>query len=159
MNAGLFPVPGGTPQGARKVVGVLGRSASATQNSSFVPGMFTLAPMLGVDQFSVTPTLGSRTRIYAVAGRGAARVFALGVDGNCTYRIELLVDGNVLYDRTIVNGSGTSQMQAVVGFANTSSALGLEPDYLLFDGSVEVFVTVTGTSQIVRWAYLMESHQ
>lgn len=160
MNAGQYPLGDGRTLGARRVIGVSGRLDSVSQNNIVCPDPSNFASFAGLNSFSAAPAAGVRTRLYSAMGRGAARLFIAGVEAACTFRIEAYVDGNRVYDRTITFGGASAQGQAVVGFTTkTATSSDLVPDYLPFDASFEVYITITQAGQTARWCYLVEAHQ
>lgn len=162
MNAGQFSLPDGRTMGARRVVGVAGRDPVAGQNTVYAPVVAAFAPAAGLSQYIAALSAATRTRIYSATGRGAVRLMLVEVpSGALNYRVEAFLDGISIYDRTIINGAGRAQAQALVGglFPPFSGSLGaLLPDYLPFDASFEVFVTITQADQTARWCYLIEAH-
>ena len=161
MNAGQFPLGDGRTLGARRVVGVSGREAVTGQNTVYAPVVTSFATAVGLAQYSAAMSAATRTRIYSATGRGAVRVMLVEVpSGALDYRIEAFLDGNRIYDRSINNGAGQAQGQSVVGILTKSAANGdLFPDYLPFDASFEVYLTITQAGQTARWCYLVEAHQ
>lgn len=158
MNQGLFPFSGAL-SGARKVKAVNGRSSPTTQNTIYAVDVPALSARLGLTAYTTTPTLGARTRLYAAFGRGAARLFQASVAGNCTYRLEVLVDGKIVYDRTISNGATAEEAQSLVGQAYSSAPAWFSLDYLPFDSSFEVYITITVSSVAANWCYIVEEHE
>lgn len=163
MNAGQFPLGDGRTLGARRVVGVSGREAVVIQNTVYAPTASSFATAAGLAQYTVAMSAATRTRIYSATGRGAVRIMLVEVpSGALDYRIEAFLDGNRIYDRTISNGAGQAQAQAVVGINATPTSSvnnNLFPDYLPFDASFEVYLTITQAGQTARWCYLVEAHQ
>ena len=163
MNAGQFPLGDGRTLGARRVVGVSGREAVVIQNTTYAPTASSFATAAGLAQYTALLSAATRTRIYSATGRGAVRIMLVEVpSGALDYRIEAFLDGNRIYDRTINNGSGNAQAQAVVGINATPTSSvnnNLFPDYLPFDASFEVYLTITQAGQTARWCYLVEAHQ
>ncbi len=163
MNAGLFPLGDGRTLGARRVVGVSGRDPSVGQNVVYAPTVSAFSTAAGLVAYSAAMSAATRTRIYSATGRGAVRIMLVEVPaGAANYRIEAFLEGNRIYDRTIANGAGEAQAQAVVGFTTYPSSgafNNLFPDYLAFDASFEVYLTITQAGQTAKWCYLVEAHQ
>lgn len=153
MNAGMFPLPNGQQGGVRKLSGQIGRQANASSINAMGPGAGAVATNIS------GLTGNTRINLLSVAGRGAARFLAVcdasGAGGN--FRVEVIVDGVTIFDgtRTIASiGDGLIP----VGYCVSSTTTAIW-DYVPFDSSLQVFVTLPGAATAVYLLRVIDIHQ
>jgi len=154
MNPGMYGMSDGRGMAGRKLAGQL---TQGLRNSVANPSG-NLASYLGHSLPLISLTANTRTRVLSVSGRGALRAFATtnGTGSNESQRVEVWVDGSLLIDTGAVS-CGLSAGLMVVG---TSMSTSFFMDYIQFDTSLDVFMTVSvGGSSTESIAYRVDVHQ
>lgn len=150
MNAGTFGMADGRVMAGRKVTSQL------RSGTNYAASINTAAGLAGTSSAvsAGSVTFGVRTRIFSVTGKGAVRWFAAGPTGSTpNTTVSIVIDGVEVRSETraaAADGSGIG----VCGICTTVSAW----DYIPFESSVEVFVTVSSTIT-VQYAYVIDLHQ
>lgn len=150
MNAGMYGMADGRGMAGRKL------TSQVRSGTNYATAISTAAGLAGsstvVSAGSVTG--GVRTRIFSANGKGAVRWFAAGPTGSTpNITAFLVIDGVEVKSETrsaAADGSGVG----VCGICTTVSAW----DYIPFDSSAEVYVTVSATAN-VQYAYVVDLHQ
>lgn len=159
MNPGMYGMPSGSPQGVRKLK-ALGGSAVSVIGGGNVNSYATPCHATPVSGAS-TPA-NTRVRLMSIQDRGAVRFFGV-VDPGRLVRIELFVDGVLVFDQSIGLLS-TSALLLCVGFGsgavnNTPSNPVAIPDYIPFDSSFEVFATMSTGGSTLDYLFNADLHQ
>jgi hypothetical protein len=150
MNAGMYGMADGRGMAGRKLTSQL---RSGTNYATAISVAGSLAGASGkVAAGSVTGSV--RTRIFSVNGKGAVRWFAAGPTGSTpNITAFLVIDGVEVKSETRISAADGSGV-GVCGICTSAAAW----DYIPFDSSAEVFVTVSTTAN-VDYAYVVDLHQ
>lgn len=152
MNAGMYGMPNGQVLQGRKLAAQLGRQSAAgsLQNA---------AGTTGAAITSIPVTAGVRTLTLNITGRGALRYMAAhnNTGTPTSLRIEVVVDGVTVIDRTRNPATSTGDGVAAVGMVNSSYSQATW-DYIPFDSSVQVFVTLSAGASC-GFAHVTDIHQ
>lgn len=137
MNAGMYGMPNGQALQGRRLAAQLGRQSNA--------GSLQNAPATtGAAVTSVTVTAGVRTLALSITGRGALRYMAAhnNTVTSTSLQIEVVIDGVTVINRTRDPATSTGDGAVAVGMFNSTSSQATW-DYIPFDSSVQVFVTLS----------------
>lgn len=152
MNPGLFGLPGGVPPNVRRLKTLGGSSASQVQTT--ISAFANVAHATPVSA-AATPA-GVRTRLLGILDRGAIRALSIAGGGTDSTRVEVVVDGVTVWDRTISMVSGT--VYSAVGFGGGGASPVFVPDYIPFDSSMELWVTRSALTT-TDYAFNVDLHQ
>lgn len=152
MNSGIYGMTSGQSLAGRKVK-ALGGTTPASIATATVTSFSGIAHATPVSAAATPATV--RTRLLSVADKGAIRALAIAGGGTDNTRVEIIVDGVTIWDRTISMVSGT--MYVVVGFVGSASP-SFCPDYIPFDSSMELWVT-RSTLTTTDYAFTVDLHQ
>lgn len=137
MNQGLYGMAGGQSGMARTVIFRSPRTLNAA-NVNIVSSQFmNIAPV------SFTPTMGVRTKVFGVTGKGALTFVTVVSNSASTasnLTVELVLDGILVSNNTISVGN-TGNGLFVVGAGMAATEIGGAMEWVPFSSSAEVFVT------------------
>jgi hypothetical protein len=152
MNAGMYGLPDGKALQGRILAAQLGRQAAAGS-------LHNAAGTTGAAVTSVPVTAGVRTPILGITGRGAIRYMSAhnNTGTSTSIQIEVVIDGVLVIDRTRSPASATGDGVIAVGMFNSTSSQATW-DYIPFDSSVQVFVTLSAHTTC-GFAHVTDIHQ
>lgn len=150
MNPGTFGMPPGL--GGRKLAAQLGRQSAAGS-------LHTAAATTGAVVASIPVTAGVRTLALNITGRGALRYMAAhnNTGVSTSLQIEVVIDGVPVIARTRNPATSHGDGIVAVGMFNSTSSQ-TTWDYIPFDSSVQVFVTLSAGASC-GFAYIADIHQ
>lgn len=122
----------------------------ALPSSDIVPAGSVSAMFVGATKNVVGPlVVGTRTNVLSVTGRGAIDYLAYHKSATGSARVEVIVDGAVVMDRTDSTYGTTNALlaigQPVDGSTSSVAAARLDPNGVQFRRSLNVWVTNTAT--------------
>lgn len=138
MNQGLYGMAGGQSGMARTVIFRSPRTLNATNVQTVSLQFMNIAPV------SFTPTMGVRTKVFGVTGKGALTFVTVVSNVSSTasnLTVELVLDG-ILVSNNTISVSNAGQGLFVVGAGMAAGAeIGGVMEWVPFSSSAEVFVT------------------
>lgn len=154
MNAGLFGMSSGQAVSSRKLAGQV-----SNQSKVQLAVVANAALSLGRSATNtVSLSIGVRTKLVGVNGKGAVRFVAVSNDTGSTetMNIEVVIDGvSSSFAASVASGFG---LLAVGSTGAVSTSSGAVMDYLPFDSSAEIFITSTIAGQHTP-LYVIDLHQ
>lgn len=153
MNSGIYGMTSGQSLAGRKVK-LLGGSTPTSLTGTTVTSFSSIAHATPVSSAATPATV--RTRLLSVADKGAIRALAIAGGGTDNTRVEIIVDGVTIWDRTISMVNGT--VYVVAGFGGGGTSPVFAPDYIPFDSSMELWVT-RSTLTTTDYAFTVDLHQ
>lgn len=157
MNAGMYGMSDGRGMAERKVIAAA-QSPGTSQLTAVTAS--TCANSLGYNAWlnGTTITLNTRTRILSVNGKGALRLHVLSGDaaGSTNAQQELWVDGVKVKDHSVTSLQPTNSA-VLVGAVSTAGVTAL--DYVPFNSSLEIWVSVNATRTAMSAATVYDLHQ
>lgn len=147
-------MPNGQALQVRKLAAQIGRQTLASS-------IHSMSGASGAAAAAVSGLTGNtRVNLLSVTGRGAARFLAVAegsgsASGNL--RLEVIVDGVTISDVTRAVGA-TGDGIIPIGYC-ASTTIPAIWDYVPFDSSLQVFVTLPGTTTTVYLLRVIDIHQ
>lgn len=151
MNAGMYGLPTGQAMGGLKLASQLGRAPASV-------GLDNVGAQAGALVSSVPLTAGVRTLVLNISGRGALRYLSAHNNTNTagTITVEVILDSVSVISRTTPSISTAGYGLVAVGLAGTGASSVW--DFIPFDSSAQVFVTISGGASI-GFAHITDIHQ